>query len=340
MRRLVLAGALALLAAAPAQAAKVSYGSDLSQTANLTDSHPEDWTAFPTATNPASPNGYTVTQAGEVSTVAFRGNIPTPAGAGLPNLFVFHIVVLRPQADGTVAPKVTSADFAKRFVGIDGQAVTTLDLQANVERMCVLPGDYVALATSGGYDPLAYPQGVPVQMFSRVPTSSYGVYKKGPTDPQFVEGTTARPTTTADKELLMRITIGTGDDARPTCRVATTTPTPTPTPGPGATPSPTPAPTAPAVSIKAPAKALRVRKGKVKLTIACPGPGVCAGTLQLSRLSKNYGKASFSIPAGGKAAVPVKLTKAARKGKGRVTVKAVARATGGQAFTLRFKISR
>lgn len=324
----------AMLALAPAaHAATYTYGSDLSRPVTTSDSHPQDWAAFPTATTPPSPGGYAVTQAGEVSAVAFRGRIL--ADSPVPALFVFRIVVLRPQADGSLSPTVASADLKSRFIGADQQAVTSVDLQALPERMCVVPGDVVAVATSGGYDPQTYPRGVPVQMFSSAPASSYGVYKKAATDPSFQNGTKVRPTTVTGKELLMRVTVGTGDNARPTCRVATSTTT-SPSPTPSATPGPTPASGAVAIS----AKTVKVRRGKVRLSLGCAGPGACTGTLALSRLGRNYGRAPFSIAAGARGIVTVKLTGAGRRGKGRVTVKAQATLADGRRITQRIKISR
>ncbi len=326
-RLLLAAAVLACAGTAPAGAATYTYGSSLASPADLTDSHPRDWAAWPTATTPASAGGYTATQAGEVAKVAFKGSVLAPS---VPPGFVFHVVVLRPQPDGTLQLMVASADLASRFVGIDPQATTTVDLQQNVERMCVLPGDVVALATSGGYDPATYPEGVPVQMFSRVATSSYGVIKSADT---FQVGESEASSVHDAAEALMQVTVGTGTDARPTCRVATSTPPPTDT-------GPTTAPPAAAVSIPAPAHAVAVRRGKVKVPLSCLGPGACTGTLTLSRAGKTYGTAAFTLAAGATGSVKVKLSKAARAGKGRVTIKAVAVTSAGKRFTRRFKIRR
>ena len=186
---------------------------------------------------------------------ASAASIPTPAGAGLPGCSSSTSWSCGRRRTAPSALKVRARTSPSASSASTRQAITTLDLQANVERMCVLPGDYVALATSGGYDPQSYPAGRARADVQPRPDLELRRLQEGRDRPSSSwTGTTARPTTTADKELLMRITIGTGDDARPTCRVATTTARARPPAR--ARPARRPRrPTARAVSIKAPAKA-------------------------------------------------------------------------------------
>lgn len=347
MRVLVLAAALLLAAAAPAGAAKVTYGSDLSLPANLADSNAQDWMAWPVATTPASAGGYTVPTQGEVAAVAFRGQID--AGRGIPTLFVARVLVLRPQPDGRVKVMVASTDLAPKLANVGADAVTTIDLQQFPERMCALPGDVVALATSGGYDAQTYPTGVPVQMFSRTPDSVTNVFKVQPGGDTITNDDVVAPTRTPGVELLMRTTIGTGDDARPTCRSATPpptgTPTPAPEPGPGGTPTPAPTtgPTSSPVTLPK-KKSAKVRRKRVKLPVRCDGPSPCTGRLALSRKSKPFGSAPFALTAGQTERVSVKLPASARRALKRVdtglTIKVVATTATGLRVTRRTILRR
>lgn len=325
-RRAVLAIAGAALLAAPAEAARVDYGSDLSRPATLTESHPRDWTAWPVS--PVT-GGAVVPQAGEVAAITVRGTIVAPSG--LPPLFVFRALVMRPQGDGTLRVMIASTDLAPQLVNRDPATVTRIDLLQYAERMCVLPGDVVGIATSGGYDPQAYPQGVPVQMFAGVSRASYGLYEERDPLASIENGRALRPGQVSDAEALLRVTVGTGTDARPTCRVPDSSPSPSPSPS--ATPAPTPGPTAPGSGpVELPlAKTTRVRRGRAKLKVTCPGAVACAGRLELSRKSKPYGSAAFELLPGATKRVTVKLNRAGRRAlrkAGALTVRASAKGTG------------
>lgn len=322
--------AAAVAAAAPARAGQATYGSDLSLPANVADSNPQDWMAWPVATTPASSGGYAVAAQGEVAKVVLRGQID--AGRGIPTLFVARVLVLRPEPDGRVRVMVASTDLAPKLANVGADAVTTIDLQQYPERMCALPGDVVALATSGGYDPEAYPAGVPVQMFNRAPDSATNVFKVQPGGDTITNDDVVRPVRTAGVELLMRITIGTDDDARPTCRAGTAPPPGSPGPGATPTPAPTAGPTSSPVSLPR-TRSAKVRRKRVRLPVRCDGPSPCTGRLALSRRSKAYGSAAFALTAGETERVKVKLRavgrRALRRAGGGLTVKVVATTATG-----------
>ncbi len=365
-RRLLLPTLFALLLAAPAQAAQIRYGSDLTGTANLTQSHPRDWAAWPTAAGGTT--GIKVPQQGEVKFVELKGIVQRPpndaAYGGKYPPFEFHIVVLRPQPDGTMKLLVSTVDMPVPYGG-DPNQITTLKLQNYPARMCAEPGDVVAIATSGGFgnsttNPTygGYPDeffanGYPVQMFSRVPDAAYGLFKQPEGHDTFQVGDTVPKSTVSDQELLMRVTIGTAADARWTCRTDAERAANYPNPDPnyvapdGATdPAPVPSGSAPApgaglATLVKPSTAPKVRGKKVKLAVACSAAGPCKGTLGL----RNYAKTkAFSIPVGTTATVTLVLNKTAasklkRKGA-RLTVKATVANAGGVKSSLRFLIKR
>jgi hypothetical protein len=338
-----------LVCAAPASAAKITYGSDLTQNASdgAAHSHPEDWAAFPTAVS--APGGLTVPRQGEVAMVQLKGYVQHPAPtddakyAGKYPGFEFHIVVMRPLGGGKYKLIVSTVDMPVPYLpkGTAGDQVTTLNLQDYFARICVVPGDVVAIATSGGFGGPGqgfpddfFVHGYPVQMFARQPNSSYGLYEKQPSQGNFFVGDTVDTSSEDDTELLMRVTIGTGADARWTCRTKSEqgqnlpnpgTTVPTPTPAPGATPSPT-ATASSLASVPKPKGAPKVHGSTVKIPVSCAGPTACAGLLSLSNNSTVYGTKGFSLVAKKTTALAIKLNSAAKKrmkkGHGKVTVKA------------------
>lgn len=103
-----------------------------------------------------------------------------------------------------------------------------------------------------------------------------------------------------------------------------------------------------------------VRRGNALVDLVCNGNATCAGQLQLlaaraggaaakpkkkkAKKLKSYGKARFSIPAGGKATIKVKLNKAGKKAlknkpKG-VTVRLKMTPAGGAPIESRVKLKR
>jgi hypothetical protein len=357
LRRIVPIAAvlLAAVAAPPAHAAKLTYGSDLTQNATIAHSHPEDWAAFPTK---VSAGGQLAVPAqGEVAMVQLKGTVlrPPPEDDAKYNGrypgFEFHIVVMRPQSNDQYKLIVSTADMPVPY-GRNAEQITTLNLQSYDARICVLPGDVVAIATSGGFGNHTaefggfpddfYDDGYPVQMFARSPGSSYGLYEKQPSEGNFFVGDTVNTTSVDDTELLMRVTIGTGADARWTCRTKSEQnqnlpnpgATPTPTPGPTTTPVPgnTATPSS-AANVPKPKQSPKIRRNTVKVGVKCAGPYACSGLLSLSNRSTVYGVSPFGLGAGKSASLPIKLNGAAKKqlkkGRGKVTVKARVETSAG-----------
>lgn len=81
-------------------------------------------------------------------------------------------------------------------------------------RICVRRGDSVALSTSGGFG-TGYPDGAPFRMFAAVPGSAFAGFTGAGRN---MDGDVFAGRERADRELLLRATIATGRDARPSCR--------------------------------------------------------------------------------------------------------------------------
>ena len=338
----VLAAAVLAATATPAHAGVVTIGSDLSAEASIAQSHPRDWAAWPTA---LAGGGVVSPVQGEVKIAQFKGTVLKPdddaAYNGRYPDFHFMVVVLRPQPGGGEKLMVATQPLAFPFGG-DRQQITTFDLQQYDARICVQPGDHVALATSGGFGDASpfggsfpdgfYNDGYPVRMFARVPGSTTDVFEQAaPNGDQgngFQVGDVESGTPRPDQELLMRATIGTGDDARHFCRSAEEQQGPT---------------------VSFPDLPARVTIGKkakkVTLPLACDSLAACSGTLYL-KLGEQIlvGRGPFALA--GRTSGPVAVTLNAnglrklKERKGRMRVNAIAKVKGGAAKTASFKLVR
>ncbi|MEJ7891733.1 MAG: hypothetical protein WKF94_03750 [Solirubrobacteraceae bacterium] len=335
MRRLAPLTALALLLAVPAvaHAGAVTIGSDLSARASIAQSHPRDWAAFPTAFGSGG-SGVVAPVQGEVAQVTFKGTVlkasnPAYESSGHPP-FNFKIAVLRPNANGTFELILASNDLPFPFGG-DEQQLSTFTLIKDEPRICVQPGDIVALATSGGFgntDPAFggfpdnfYADGYPVQMFGSVPNSGVSVFEQGTTNGGtddgngFQVGDVESGTERRGQELLMRATIATGDDARPFCRSDEENQGPT-------------------VSLPNQSRELKVASQKASVQIGCVSLRPCEGMLFLKQgASTIVGEGSFSLAGRSEGAVGVSLNangvRKLRESGGRLSVTTIVRPAGG-----------
>jgi len=346
----------ALLLVAPARAEVIVMGSDLKAPADLSSSHPRDWAAWPTAYQSQPAVATTVTKQGEVAIAQLKGRIiqSSLSPDRIPPV-VMHVVVMRPQPDGRAQLVVSTEDLPLPLTG-DPQQVNTHDLQAGERspRICVQPGDYVALATSGGFGNQpeggfpegAYADGVRFQMFSRQPVSSISLFEQPAGNDTFQVGNVERGASQPAQELLMQVVIGTREHARFFCRTkaeqAENIPNPTSTLNPAPTPPPKPPPSTPEGATLPAAKTVRIKNNAVTFTIGCSGSAACAGTLSLTNGGAKCGQGRFSIPPGQQAGVKVKLTAIARrklrKAKGKLSARAILKTAGGSTsrlFTLK-----
>ncbi len=346
MRGPLLAAAVTgLLAAgaAPAHAGTVTIGSDLSADASITQSFPRDWAAWPTAL--ASGGAVVSPVQGEVKIAQFKGTVLKPdndaAYQGRYPDFHFRVVVMRPQPGGGEMLMVATQELPFPFGG-DQQQITTFDLQQYEARICVQPGDHVALATSGGFGDQSafggnfpdgfFNDGYPVRMFAAAPGSTTQVFEQpapgGDDGNGFQVGDVEAGEPRPGEELLMRATIGTGDDARHFCR------SPEEQQGP---------------TVSFPAQGPRLLIGKkakkVNLQLSCDSLAACPGTLYL-KLNGTIlvGRGEFALQGRTAGTVAVTLNpnglKKLKERKNKMKITAIAKVKGGKAQTAEYKIVR
>ena len=231
-----------LVLVAPARGELIVQGSDLAAPANTFNSHPRDWAAWPLAYESQPGVAATVQKQGEVAVARLKGMIlPSTSGQALPPV-VMHVVVMRPQPDGSAKLIVSTEDLPLPTTG-DPQQINEHNLQALNARICVIPGDYVALATSGGYGAPGLPGRRPVpdvlaaaELFT--PALRAGGGRRHLPGRRLEAGVMQR-----GSELLMQVVIGTREHARYTCRTPAEQAEGLPNPGEGTPPpgKPTPA---------------------------------------------------------------------------------------------------
>jgi hypothetical protein len=271
---------------------------------------------------------------------------------------VLHVVVLRPQPDGTDR-LLTSTDNLTLPFGGDPNRVNDYDLQAAPSHLCVLPGDHVALATSGGfgnhfpqygsYPDDSYSNGALFQMFAGNAGSSVNMFRQPDGTDTWQVPDDERFSPKRDEELLMRVTLSTREDARWFCRTKEEQDAKLPYTGSGSTPSTpkptkTPGPVAMPVSLPKPSKPPAVKAGKVPFSVYCRDTADCTGTLSVTRGAKVVATAPFTVASKATGTVIVKLAKGwqtylKRKGQ-QVKVTATAQLTGGSTSSRTLNIIR
>lgn len=227
MHRVPLLGAACatLALAAPADAETITIGSDLSAAATVTEARAAD-TAFWAST---SSGNLEIPVDGQVTQIKVRGSAIQEQGAKPPATLV-HFQSLEPaQANGRRAVYLSSQDFYMPYN--DPAAVTSFE----PENLCVRKGGAVAFNTIGGFkwggsldaplDERHYFNGTPWQIFAAAPRATTLWYTK---DNGTKNGMTLDPAAGGDnasgvggtlqgKELLMQVTVVTGDDRSQSC---------------------------------------------------------------------------------------------------------------------------
>ncbi|MEJ7787154.1 MAG: hypothetical protein WKF96_20315 [Solirubrobacteraceae bacterium] len=216
---------LPLALAAPAQADKITLGSDLSATPTITDAHGADTAFWPAAIDGA---GVEVPEDGQVISVKVKGSAIKERGAGDPATMV-HFQSLAPAgANGARQIYLTSAPF---YMPVDEPSKVSTFAPEN---LCVKQGGTVAFNTIGGFqwggaldaplDEEHYRNGTPWQIFA-AGRSATAWYSK---DNGTKNGHTLTPAggTNATegygkieqgKELLMQVVVATGNDRSEPC---------------------------------------------------------------------------------------------------------------------------
>ncbi len=326
---ILLSLAALLLLPASASAATQTFGSDLSQPATLVQEHQAD-TAFWSSS--LSGTGTTLVPVdGQIKAVRIKGTAlrrPDSRPAGAPGgETMFHVQAL----DGPRF-RITSQDFFLPTTG-DPQQVSTY-APAN---FCVRAGERIAFNTVGGYDgvgaqpesmggaysPLSpYPNGTPLQIFARSAAATTPFYEQangtdngetmapsgsGPREPGQGFVTTG---TLEGQELLMQMTVATGDDRSYECGGPNTYRPADADPPAGTQPRP--------VFQKARIPEQRLRfssKYKSALSLICAaGPGRCRGrlTVRAGKPSRVVAAARFDIAGKSAGRLSLRMTQAGR----------------------------
>jgi hypothetical protein len=226
--------ALPLAFAAPANAEKITLGSDLSGTAasriddtTLIEAHGAD-TAFWPLTNKST--AFTIPADGQVLSVKIKGTVFKEKGAADPANLIHIQSLLSAAADGSRQVYLTSQDF---YLPID-QPNTVSTFQP--ENLCVKQGGSVAFNNIGGFkyggslnaplDDDHYLNGAPFAVFAAAADSSMARFtsdegtKNGATvSPNTANQAPGKPVgqTYRGKELLMQVVVATGDDRSEPC---------------------------------------------------------------------------------------------------------------------------
>jgi hypothetical protein len=233
-------GLAALFVPASAGAAITSFGSPLSVPASLNTSESLAYEGTNTAVppNPEAPNGIfhtyhfgadtaiwnasePVPSGGEVLKVSLEG-CAQPASDGPPPLNQIHFQDLSPVSGGGVKVNLTSSAFEIPVCGEDHASASTVTTYEPAG-LCVNQGDYVDFNDEGGYVENVYRAGVPYRVLGSVQGAIADSFIRGGGTGN---GATMAPSYNApmegfayneNEELMMRVTLGTGPDARYVC---------------------------------------------------------------------------------------------------------------------------
>ena len=288
---------LIALAAAPAQAGRITLGSDLKADATLVESHGAD-TAYWPITIDGRP--ITVPADGQVVEARVKGAVLKEKGAANPATLI-HIQTLDPaRPDGSRVGYLASAGFDMPIDKTDTISVF------KPENLCVHRGGAVALNSIGGFmyggslsaplDPDHYHNGAPFQTFAAAPRSSTARYTADAAtrngDPVYTNTPNQQPgrpvgTIIQGRELLMQVVIATGNDRSEPCG------------GPRRHPDGTLVDTRrpPAMHVISNQSPYVRRSGQLEPAIYGAGPSDCSGTASLIRQRRTLASAPFSVKA-------------------------------------------
>lgn len=236
---------LVVLNAAPSSAEVSTFGSSLSVPATLDTAYNLDYRGVDTnvPASPEAPNGVVHTYhfgadgalwnanlangtprspaTGQALKVALEG-CAVPAADGTPPLTQIHFQDLSPLASGGAKINITSQAFDIPVCGRDGASGSTVTSYEPIN-LCVSAGDYVALAEEGGFVEHSYQSGVPYRVMGQVPGSATASFIRGgginngdsmpSSDTSAMDGYANNP----GRELMLRVMLGTGNDATHIC---------------------------------------------------------------------------------------------------------------------------
>jgi hypothetical protein len=241
---LLLAGLVAVLAPGASPAAITTFGSRLSVAASLNTTENLGYlgTYTPVPPSPEAPDGRYHTNhwgaddalwnavvaggsaaapaTGQAVKVSLEG-CAQPAANGPPPLRQFHFQSISPIPGGFHV-NLTSQPYDIPVCGQGGASGSTVTTYEPVN-LCVAQGDYVAFNDEGGYVPFVYRSGVPYQVIGSSAGSALDSFIRGNGTKNGAtlssSDTTANDgfTQSANEELMLQVTLGTGPDATHIC---------------------------------------------------------------------------------------------------------------------------
>ncbi|MCW2968703.1 MAG: hypothetical protein JWM71_2475 [Solirubrobacteraceae bacterium] len=313
-----------LFAAAPAHAAQITLGSDLSAPATITETHGTDTAFWPIT---VAGQSFTIPEDGQVLSVKVKGAVLKQQGAADPATLI-HIQSLEPAAtDGSRQVYLSSQGFDMPIAqpGASTAAINQVTT-FTPENLCVHKDGAVAFNDIGGFryggsldapidpDVTHYPNGAPFQIFAAVPSSTTARFSANDQtkNGDVLSTSTANQNDAAGpvgminrgEELLMQVVLATGDDRSQSCGGPRRNPD-------GSLVVHTPPPTAMHIRDQ---KAYVSSNRSLAPTAFCPsGVPSCVGTATLTYKGKKIASAKFTAPSAKTAHIPMKLTPAAYK---------------------------
>lgn len=247
--------------------------------------------------NLASPNGAPQSPAaGQALKVSLEGCAQAAPG-GPPPLTQIHFQDLSPLSGGGAKVNITSQAFEIPVCGQNGASGSTVSTYEPTN-LCVAAGDYVAFNDEGGYVPNVYRAGVPYQVIGATTSATMDSFLANdgtgngallsPADLSADAGFAVN----RGEELLLRVTLGTGPDARYVC------------PG-GSRDAP---PTLPAMRIGPQTDGINHSR-IVAVAVYCRPAGGCDGDAALTMAGHrvSVGSPAFAIPGDNTSHVPLRL---------------------------------
>jgi hypothetical protein len=205
MRPALLVVALLVLAA-PAHARRVTIGSNLKAKPTRYESAPVDSAYWNTKL--AGRRRVKVPARGELRVIRVKGRV-NPSGSAPPNVVMLG-QILRPVGGGQVRVVATTHPLTLPYGGRAGR-VTTYRFG---QYICVQRGDFIGLATSGGYGE-EYPDGAQFAMFASVQGSAFDAFSGAGQD---MNGSVFSGRTHRNRELLLQARIDVGRSSSTFCR--------------------------------------------------------------------------------------------------------------------------
>lgn len=344
----IVAAGLGLALPATANADYQTFGSDLSATADHVEKQGADTAYWQTAFSDG--RVATVPVEGQIKEVRLKGFAHSDredgAADGQGGERMWHLQALTPEG-GTVRARISSQAFDVPARSAANQnTITTY----RPENFCVKPGEHIAFNNIGGFHPTAFPQGTPMQVFASAPGASISRFTadNGTNNGMLFSPRAGHPHDSNGRiggvELLMQMTIATGNDRSYECGGPNTyrPADPPRIPRPPAPPRPAP------IQKTTIPKFQRVnvsKAGVAGMALFCqPGAAACNGAVTIYAGSTVIGTQPYAIGAKSTGKLQVRLTRAGhrlflkRKRKLPVRIVAVTQ-PGGAAYTSNYRVT-